>query len=271
MTTPFVKIHPIRFFPSGSHGTGSFEVGLTQPECNALAARANLYDACFADFCLFRGETGPLEPQEGGAERTGFLRWTGPMTGIRTTRLRLTSTARVTGFIELDYGVVIAGEMTRIASGGMSARIKTSGDYIGPRTSAAMAASLTLASVSPSASHASQPQQSGLGFGVTVGADNGGNVEVAWELGGSRVWIRPVESMRCVEWECVTPPENVAFVEWYFDQVAHVMVDAGLSYGKKSIVRAQVSFGDFKFERQSCPSCSAPPQVQPGQTGGQTP
>jgi hypothetical protein len=271
MTTPYVKIEPIRFYPSGSHGSGWFEVGLTQPDNKSLSARASLWDSCMQDFCLRLGETGPLEPQEGGAERIGFLRWTGPTSGLLNTRIRLTSTARVTGAIDLDYGLVVAGETTRIASGGMSASIKTSGDYLGPRIAAAMTASRTSAVVSPSVSHASTPQQSGLGAGVTVGSDNGANFHVQWQLGGSRAWIRLVESMRCVEWDCVTPPANAVFVEWYFDQVAHVMVDAALIRGKESIVRAQVRFGDFKIERQGCPSCIAPPAVEPGQTGGQAP
>jgi len=198
-----------------------------------------------------------------GGERSRFLRWRAqdpaqPNAQPEPQRVRLVSTGQVETTAYLDHGVVFAGEVTRMAGGTISAELDTRGSYLGSRIAAKMAASKTFAKLNQWAYHTSQPQSSSLGFGVTLGTENGGSAQVGWTLGGTAAKISMTESMRCIEWDCVqvTPTaveSRPGEREWFFEQVAFVWAGAELVRGQEVKVESKVIFKDFHFERQNCP------------------
>ncbi len=253
---------PRTLVPRGLAGPAKqnfYELGLRPPAMKTLEGRFDLVNFWLGFFCIPCGSAGPLDAVSGRAERIGQLYWlrdddAGSMTTLPT-RLRMTSTGKVSGSIMLSYGFVFGGETWRSASGGLKAEMTTSGDAIGPRIAAMMANSRTLAQVNPNATHSSPPQSSGVGMGLTIGADNGGSASVAFQVGGNSAEIELNESLRCIAWDCVAPDPSVAFQWWYFTQEAEVLVDAALYMGQHSKVRAKAEFEEFKFEAMQCPSC----------------
>lgn len=267
MTTPFIPLTSVPFTPSLPTTAGSFQLGMPVGE-SALEGRYTLTNSIW----FLTGSTGDAPEAFGMAERNGFLRWfpdyaAGVPLTASPTRLRLTSIGELHGSIDLDFGVVLAGEVTRIASGGLKAAMKTIGDFLGPRIDLELAGSPSMVKVSPNAIHASESQQSGLGLGFTIGADNGASGEVQWQAGGTQAVIEMTEHMKVVQFDCVAPSASDGFTEWYFSQQVDVFVDAALIHGRHSIVNAKATFLDFKFDTMGCPSCGNVGSRNPGQIG----
>lgn len=264
---------PFSFGTLLQRGQATWAVGFEQTGPNAqraLQARCSLKADAFS-------ATGEVDLST-YAERNGFLRWRteNPGTAPLPQRVRIVSRGTVAGNIMLDFGLVLAGETSRIASGGLHAWIDTRGSWIGSRIANKIAQSRTSAEVSPYGVHASSPQQTGLGVGITVGTENGGSAQVQWTAGGTIATITLDERMECVEWDCiVVEPSNLpgheGQMEWFFEQHAFVFAGAKLLRGYEAAVKARVTMGDFYFERQECP-CLDPvtgggPQ-QMGASGG---
>jgi hypothetical protein len=246
---------PFSFGAFPSNGTATWAIGFEQigPGAQrALQARCNLK-------ANFFGATGDIDLST-YAERSGFLRWRTdtPGTTPLPQRVRIVSRGKVEGEIRLDYGLVVVGETSRLASGGLHAKIDTRGSWIGQRIADRIAQSPTSAKVDPYGVHASLPQQTGLGLGITVGTENGGSAQVQWTAGGTVATITLREHMDCVEWDCiVVEPSSLPGYEdqreWFFEQHAFVFAGAKLLNGYEAAVRAKVTMGDFHFERQECP------------------
>jgi hypothetical protein len=250
-------------FPIG--GRGSWGIGFEQSGADAkraLVARCALRGPVVFSL-LLGGATFRVPSISAGAERSGFLRWraqnpAAPNAPVEPQRVRLVSTGKVETSAHLDHGLVFAGEVTRMAGGTVGAELDTRGSGLGTRISARMAASKTFAKLSEWAFHSSQPQASSLGFGLTLGVENGGSAEVGWQMGGTQAGISMSEFMRCIEWDCVqvTPTavqSRPGEREWFFEQIAFVWVGAELVRGQEVKVQSKVVFEDFQFERQQCP------------------
>lgn len=272
MTTPAVSATAVPFTPS-MPGTGTRRLELSRDRMS-LVGSYQLENLWAGPICVNCGTTDDAPEATGAAERPGVLYWfpsISPTAGVlpgQPTRLRIVSRAKLHGRIDLDYGLVLAGETSRLAIGGFQVSVRTVGDSIHPKIDAGVAQSWALAKVNPNAVHASSAQQSSLGLGVTIGADNGGSGEVSWTAGGSQAWIELNESMKCVEFACVTP---AGASEWYFAQEADMLIDAALIYGRHARVDVACEFQDFRFETMGCPSCISLSETMPGPqtTGGQ--
>lgn len=272
MTTPAVSATAVPFTPS-MPGTGTRRLELSRDRMS-LVGSYQLENLWVGPMCVNCGTTDDAPTVTGSAERPGLLYWfpsispTGGALLGQPTRLRIVSRAMLKGRIDLDYGIVLAGETSRLAIGGFQVSVRTVGDPIHQKIDEAVAQSPALAKVNPNAVHASSAQQSSLGLGVTIGADNGGSGEVSWTAGGSQAWIELNESMKCVEFACVTP---AGASEWYFAQEADMLIDAALIYGRHAKVDVTCEFQDFHFETMGCPSCTGLSETRPGPqtTGGQ--
>lgn|GEM_PF-1614144 len=229
----------------------------------SLTGRYELANDWFGFACWLCGATDDTaDATFGDAERDGLLYWvpdvseTGqPLPGLPT-RVRIVSTAYLKGSIELDYGIVLAGETTRLAMGGLRAEVKTTGDSFAKKIDDAIAKSPSLIVVNPNAVHASAPQSTSLGVGLQIGTENGGQASVGWTGGGTVAIMKLNLPLKCIAYDCIAPGPTMR--NWYFAQEAGVLIDAGLTYGHHSTVDATVEFRDFHFETMGCDSCSMP-------------
>lgn len=257
----------VPFSPTLSSGNGTRRLGLASGSPTAMIGSYALSNLWIGPLCTACGTTDDAPETRGSAERSGFLCWfpsvsaAGEELASPPTRIRINSTAYLHGRIDLDFGIVLAGETSRLAIGGLNVDVKTSGDPFSSKIDREVADSPASIKVNPNAVHASSAQSSGLSAGVTLGADNGGSGSVSWTLGGSRAWIELNESMECIEWACVMPNGEQ---KWYFQQDASMLVDAALIYGRHAKVDATVEFENFLFETMGCPSCSSTQATAPG-------